>query len=75
MNYIVATYLIRLVGVLLIIPSLMPITFSRWFPGLIAESTRWVPFIAGVAIYIGASIAYHIFRQRERRKANERERD
>ena len=73
MNYVVATYLVRLVGILLIIPAIMPITFANWFPGLEDRRIGCVLFMIGVAVYIGASVAYHIFRQRERRKSDERE--
>jgi len=73
MNYVIATYLVRFVGILLVIPALMPITFANWFPGLEDRRIGWALFAIGVSVYIGASIAYHIFRQRERRKLNERE--
>ncbi len=66
MNYVVATYLIRFVGILLVIPAIFPLTFANWFPGLEDRRIGWVLFIAGVSIYIVASVVYHILRQKER---------
>jgi predicted membrane channel-forming protein YqfA (hemolysin III family) len=65
MNYVVATYLIRFFGVLLIIPALFPMWFINNFPGLEDRRISWVLFIIGITVYVGASIAYHILRKKE----------
>jgi hypothetical protein len=71
MNYVVATYLLRLVGILLILPAFFPNWFVEWFPGLEAPSMGWVFFAAGITVYVGASIVYRIFYKKEqaRRRA------
>ena len=71
MNHVVATYLVRFVGILLIIPALFPSWFQNSFPGLEDRRIGMVLFIVGVVVYIGASIAYHILRKKElaRRRA------
>jgi len=65
MNYIIATYLARFVGILLLVPAIFPSLFINWFPGLEDRRASWVLFAVGITIYAGASIAYHIFRKKE----------
>jgi len=65
MNYVVATYLARLAGILFLIPALFPSWFISWFPGLEDRRTNWVLFAVGITIYIGASIVYRIFYKKE----------
>jgi len=65
MNYIVATYLARFVGILLLIPAIFPYGFRNWFPGLEDRRASWVLFAVGIAIYAGASIVYRIFYKKE----------
>jgi len=71
MNYIVATYLVRLVGILLLIPAIFPLGFISWFPGLEDRRASWVLFAVGITIYAGASIVYRILyrKEQERRRA------
>jgi len=71
MNYVVTTYLVRFIGILLVIPAILPETFANWFPGLVDRRIGWALFAAGIAIYIGASIVYFILRKKElaRRRA------
>jgi len=71
MSYVVATYLARLVGILLLIPAIFPALFIDWFPGLEDRRASWVLFGVGIAIYAGASIVYRIFYKKEqaRRRA------
>jgi len=71
MNYVVATYLVRFVGLLLVVPAILPVTFANWFPGLVDRRIGWGLFVAGIAIYIGASIAYHILRKKELKRRRE----
>lgn len=68
MNYFVATYLARFVGILLIIPSLFPSLFLRWFPGLEDRRAAWVLFGMGVLIYAVAAIIFQIMRKKERER-------
>jgi len=68
MNYIVATYLARFVGILLLIPTIFPTWFINWFPGLEDRRTSWVLFAIGITIYAGASIVYRIFYKKEQAK-------
>jgi len=65
MNYVVVTYLIRFLGILLVIPAIFPVTFANWFPGLEDRRIGWVLFGIGVLVYIGASITYAILFKRE----------
>ncbi len=65
MNYVVVTYLVRFVGILLVIPAILPVTFANWFPGLEDRRIGWALFGVGVLVYIGASIAYAMLRKRE----------
>jgi len=65
MNYVVATYLARFVGILLLIPAIFPTLFINWFPGLEDRRASWVLFAVGIAIYAGASIVYRIFYKKE----------
>jgi hypothetical protein len=75
MNYIVATYLVRFVGILLLIPAIFPAWFINWFPGLEDRRASWVLFAAGIAIYAGASVVYRIFykKEQDRRRAEKEE--
>ena len=68
MNYIVATYLVRLVGILLLIPAIFPPLFIGWFPGLEDRRASWVLFAVGITIYAGAAIAYRILYKREQER-------
>jgi len=65
MSYIVATYLARFVGILLIVPALFPTLFINWFPGLEDRRASWALFAVGIAIYVVASITYRIFYKKE----------
>jgi predicted membrane channel-forming protein YqfA (hemolysin III family) len=65
MNYIVATYLVRFVGILLVIPALFPSWFLSRFPGLEDRRIGWVLFAIGIMVYAIASIVYAILRKRE----------
>jgi O-antigen/teichoic acid export membrane protein len=65
MNYVVATYLARFVGILFLIPAIFPAWFINWFPGLEDRRASWVLFAVGIAIYAGASIIYRIFYKKE----------
>ncbi|MDR1811875.1 MAG: hypothetical protein LBQ87_03535 [Candidatus Fibromonas sp.] len=65
MNYVVVTYLIRFLGILLIVPAIFPVTFANWFPGLEDRRIGWVFFGAGTLVYIGASITYAILSKKE----------
>jgi hypothetical protein len=74
MNYIIATYLARLVGILLLIPAIFPAWFINWFPGLEDRRASWILFAIGITIYAGASIVYRIFYKREQdRRRTEKE--
>jgi hypothetical protein len=73
MNYVVATYLARFAGILVLVPALFPDLFIAKFPGIISPSVRGTLFIAGIAIYAGASIAYYLLRKREQEQKNERD--
>ena len=68
MNYFVATYLVRFVGILLIILSLFPSLFLNWFPGLEDRRATWVLFGIGVLVYAGAAIIFQILRKKERER-------
>jgi len=65
MSYIVATYLARFVGILLLIPAIFPVWFVNWFPGLEDRRASCALFAVGIAIYAGASITYRIFYKKE----------
>jgi len=71
MTYFFWTYLARFIGMLLVIPSLVPSLFYNRFPGLEDRRIAWILFGIGVTIYIVASVVFHIFRKKEqeRRKA------
>jgi len=75
MSYVVATYLARFAGILILIPGIFPEWFMNWFPGLEDRRISWVFFAVGIAIYAGASIVYRVFYKRElARRHAERER-
>jgi len=65
MNYIVATFLVRLVGILLLIPAIFPLGFISWFPGLEDRRASWVLFAVGIVVYAGAAVVYRILYRRE----------
>ena len=66
MNYVVATYLVRFAGLLLVIPAIFWETLAGWrFPGLADGRIRMALFAAGIAIYAGASIAYYILHKKD----------
>jgi phosphotransferase system glucose/maltose/N-acetylglucosamine-specific IIC component len=65
MNYFIATFLARFVGILLLIPAIFPAWFINWFPGLEDRRASWVLFVIGIIVYAGASIVYRIFYKKE----------
>ena len=65
MSYVIVTYLIRFLGILLVVPAIFPVSFANWFPGLEDRRIGWVLFCVGTLIYIGASIAYAILHKKE----------
>jgi len=65
MTYFFWTYLARIVGILLIIPSLFPSLFFNRFPGLEDRRIAWVLFGVGAAIYIVASVVFYILKKKE----------
>jgi hypothetical protein len=65
MSYVVATFLARIVGILLLIPAIFPVWFINWFPGLEDRRASWVLFAIGITVYVGASIVYRIFYKKE----------
>jgi hypothetical protein len=75
MNYMVATYIVRILGILLVIPAMFPSWFLNWFPGLEDRRVSWVLFALGIAIYGGASLIFFIFNKKEqaRRRREMRE--
>lgn len=75
MNYITWTYLLRGVGILLLLPSLFSEQFLRWFPGLEDRRITMALFIAGVCVFVLAAVAHFVLRQRELRQRAREERD
>jgi hypothetical protein len=75
MTYFFWTYLVRGLGLLLVLPSLFPSMFINWFPGLEDRRIAWILFAVGVAVYIGASVVFQICKKRERTKKDAWEED
>lgn len=71
MNYIVATYLARFIGILFLIPAIFPALFYGLFPGLEDRRLSLICFVIGISIYAGASVIYYILRKKDlaKRKA------
>jgi len=65
MTYFFWTNIARIVGILLIIPSLFPSLFFNRFPGLEDRRIAWVLFGVGVVVYAVASIVFYVLKKRE----------
>ncbi len=74
MHFSTWTYLLRGVGILLLLPSLFYDQFLRWFPGLEDRRVTSALFIAGVSVFAIAAITHFVLRQRELRREEQEDR-
>jgi hypothetical protein len=74
MNYATWTYLLRAVGILLLLPSLFYDQFLAWFPGLEDRRVTMVLFVAGVTVFIVAAVAHFVLRRMELRRLDKEDR-
>lgn len=74
MNYVTWTYLLRAVGILLLLPSLFYDQFLAWFPGLEDRRVTMALFVAGVTVFTVAAVAHFVLRRMELRRLDKEDR-
>ena len=62
-NYILWSWLLRLVGIIVILPAIMPGTFVGIFPGLEDPQIRTVLLYVGFGIFLTGAVSFFVVRQ------------
>ena len=65
------TYILRAIGILLLLPVMYPPPFLRVFPGLEDPRVMRVLLWAGVFIFMAGAISYFIIRSVQRKQRDE----
>lgn len=60
------TWILRTLGVLLLLPTIFADQFLRIFPGLEDPRIARVLFYAGISLFLSGAVLYYVFRRRPR---------
>jgi drug/metabolite transporter superfamily protein YnfA len=65
MNYVIWTYVLRAIALVMILLGLFPSFLYRWLPGLESQNVTSALFVAGAVLFIVAAVSYAVLRKKE----------
>jgi hypothetical protein len=69
-RYLVLSIVLRIVGILLILPSLAPRKMSELVPAMIDPQVSWTVFAVGAVVFMAGALVSFIGKNKERDKGD-----